>query len=301
MKSRKRYSVIISAGVLSITLAACGGSSGGDNDSSGTGSNNMGSTNNDGNGSNEGSTASFNLTTQYNNGFVADILQQTNAGIGFNPPRQTFTIDTAANIVTDGLIANSIPDIYYDEQGRATEQRDSPSSTPYVFSYNANGTIASVTRTRTSSTGSVTTDFTSFNYDGDRLTGKSRTRTRDGESSPYGGVTYTYNANGTITGATINRVVLGFVTAEEYTFQTDSLGRITEVNELDDGAVDTRHTLAYDANNNVIRHDIYASNGQLFIYREYSYVASPEPAVNLPGAMMSLNDIFLPEDDLFTL
>ncbi len=296
MEYRSKFSVLISAGLLSITLAACGGSSGGDNSSTGSGSNNTGMTNNEGDGSNGGSAASFNLTTQYNNGFVADTLQQINAAIGFNPPRQTFTIDTAANIVTDGLTSNSIPNFYYDEQGRATEQRDSPNSTPYVFSYNANGTIASVMRTRP-----TYTDVTTFNYDGDRLTGKSTTRTEDGESSPYGSVSYTYNANGAITGATVNRVVLGFLNAEEYTFQSDSLGRITEVNELDEGAVNRRHTLAYDANNNVTRHDIYESNGQLFIYREYSYVASPEPAVNLPGAMMSLNDVFLPEDDLFRL
>jgi len=306
MEYRNKLSLLLSAGLLSLTLVACGGGSSDDGGSTDGGADDMDAaddTNNNGNG---GSAASFNLTTQYNTGFVAATGQQVNVGLGggFSPPRQTYTVNTADNIVTDGLTANNVPDVYYDELGRATEVRDGPSSTPYVVTYNANGTIASVSRTRTSSnSGVVTTDETVFSYDGDRLTGRNTTRTRDGESFPYGDVSYTYNASGALAAATVNRASLGFLIVEEYTFQTDSLGRVTEVSELDDedGSVETRHVLTYDADNNVIRHDIFAFNGQQILYRDYTYTASPEPAANLPGALMSLNPVFLPEDDLFIL
>jgi hypothetical protein len=46
---------------------------------------------------------------------------------------------------------------------------------------------------------------------------------------------------------------------------------------------------------------MFASDGVLMLYRDYTYTASSEAAANSPSTMMSLNTVFLPEDDLFML
>jgi len=304
MKLRSNSASIIALGFSLVIVTACGGGGGGD----GTSNPNPVPPSDD-SATPDGGTITTPITSSapasaltgpllFQTGNTAVQGMQENVGIGFSPPTFTYTTDTTTNTTGDGLPANNLPDIVYDDQGRGIEILTSSTAIPILIDYNDDDTIASISRT--TSAGLVSQ--TIFTYEDGRLINKTSTSDlSDGTILDEGFISYNYSDDGTLVSADQVSFFAGITFTNTFEFSVDAMGRVIEVLIFDGGAeLQDRYVINYDANGNIATVQLLRGpdGNTPFVNFTYTYAASAEPTVNLFGFLAATNDGFIPEFDL---